>query len=129
MRQKANAAGRLLEHPNLRGPLEPLPLVDALAQDRAHQCQRPIYRGIAAALRELRIGDLVDCRAGDGGQVLTAKELIEPTQLGDIFPSGGLVRLLLQPPHHRLDSMSAGLLAKLPDSPQLRLQPVVKLLR
>ena len=60
MRQKANAPGRLPQHTNLRGPLQPLPLVDALAQNRAHQRQRPIHRGITAAPRELLIGNLVE---------------------------------------------------------------------
>jgi len=35
-------------------------------------------------------------------QVLAAQQLIEPTQLRDIFPTRRLVRVLLQPSHHRI---------------------------
>jgi hypothetical protein len=42
------------------GAVEPLPLVDALAQDRAQYFQRPIYHGIAAPLRKLGVGDPFD---------------------------------------------------------------------
>ena len=83
MRQKANAPGRLPQHPNLRGPLQPLPLVDALAQNRAHQRQRPIHRGIAAAPRELCVRNLVERGAGDGREIFTAEEGVEPAQQVD----------------------------------------------
>jgi hypothetical protein len=95
VRQKANAAGRFPQHTNLRGPIQPLPLVNALPQNRAHQRQRPIHRCIAAALRELFVRNLVERGTGDCGEFFAAKEGIEPAKDADIPLGCGLVRLFL----------------------------------
>src|ERR1022692_1255191 len=128
-RQKANAARLLLKHAYLRRTLKPFPIVYAFAQDRAQQLQRSVYRGVTQPLREFYIGDLVDEGAADGVQRPATKELIEPPQLGHILARGCLVRLLLEPTYDCLVPGMPWFLAELRDPPQLRLHPIVKLLR
>ena len=64
----------------LAGPSLAAALVDALAQNRAHQRQRPIHRCITAAPREFLFRNLIGRGAGDGGEVFTAEERFESAQ-------------------------------------------------
>jgi len=79
--------------------------------------------------RQLRVRDAVDNGAIDVLQVLATQVLIEPTKLCHILLGRRLVRVLLEPSHHRIVPSPSRPLSQLGDAPQLRLEPVVKLLR
>ena len=64
--QETNAPRRLLEHTNGRHPIEPFPILDALAKYGAHQFQHSVYRCVANPLGELCLDDFFDQRAVDG---------------------------------------------------------------
>ena len=80
-------------------------------------------------MREFGIGDFIDQVPAYRIEWLTAKKLIQPLELGQVFARCGFVRLFLKPSNDRLVPGPPWFLAQLRDAPQLRLQPIVKLLR
>jgi hypothetical protein len=54
---------------------------------------------------------------------------MQPAEFADVFAGGGLVRLLLQPPHHRIVPRVPRLVAQVANAPQLTLESIVRFLR
>src|SRR6266513_2307977 len=61
--------------------IEPLPIADALAQDRPNERECSVHGGVAASVRSLRFGDRIDQGPSDTLKFPIGQMAIEPTQL------------------------------------------------
>src|SRR5208282_859940 len=127
--QYANAPWCFGQHPHRGRLVEPFPFAHTLPQDRPYQSQVPVDRRVAAALRQLRLSDLVDQLSIDSIELPAAKIGIEPSKLRLIVVVRRLVLLFLNPPYRCFIPTSARPFTQFPQPPSFRLQLVVVLLR
>jgi len=59
LRKKAKPALWLLQHPDLRCPIEPLPLIDASLENRPENLQHSVNRRITNTLGKLLVRDVI----------------------------------------------------------------------
>jgi len=53
---------------------------------------------------------------------------MEPAELADVFAGGGVMRLFLEPPHHRVVPGVPRLVAQVANAPQLALESIARFL-
>src|SRR5574337_678565 len=127
--QVAHSPRRFLEHPHCRHPVQPLPLARALAKNRAHERERAVDGGIAAAVGLLGSYDVFDHVAVDAVELLVAEVAVQPAQLRLVFFGGCLVGLFRTPPDDGVVPRALRVFVELVLPPRLGLQPIVVLLR
>src|SRR5579863_1426408 len=124
--QESNPPRRLLQEPDRRRTIEPVPVAHATVQNRPQERQVPIDRRVAASFSLLRLDDRFNHRPVDALQLAIGQRAMRPTQHPPVVPERSLVSLLGEPTHYCVLPDSLRSVAETLDTPDFALQLVVE---